>query len=317
MKSFVCLCQILACFLLISSLNAATSPPAASPSTGTDASSSYSAYIPGGGSGFGPGGSGFGQSAGGVSPGAGGSSPGTGGAGGAGSFGFANKDLAKLCDQLFGPAEDVNNTTQVDYPSQNLTLFLADIHIYSGNISYQFIAYHYCTVMNKGLMQCVLYNGNKSTSTIVGVEYFISKELFEGLSTDEKKLWHSHHYEVLSGMFVAPDVEAEDEPLLMEWLMTTYGKVVDTWHQEDRLPIGAPRLGMTLALDSQVDWSVVQRLDRELGLETNYKQRRQARKTLIVPELAEGADEYLDTGKMAQFKTFYISVPNHGKTRDD
>ena len=117
-------------------------------------------------------------------------------------------------------------------------------------------------------------------------------------------------------MFVAPDDDAEDEPLLMEWLMTTYGKVVDTWHQEDYLPMGAPRLGMALALDSQVDWNVVQKLDRELGLETNYKQRRQARKTLNVPTRAEGADGYLDTGKMAQFKTFYISVPNHGKTLD-
>ena len=166
-------------------------------------------------------------------------------------------------------------------------------------------------------MQCVLYNGNKSNSNIVGVEYFISRELFEGLPDEEKKFWHSHHYEVLSGMFVAPDVDEQDEPLLMEWLMTTYGKVVDTWHQEERLPFGAPRLGMALALDSQVDWSVVQRMDIDLGLKTNYKQRRQARKTLKVPTRAEGADEYLETGKMPQFKTFYISVPNHGKTRDD
>jgi len=201
------------------------------------------------------------------------------------------------------------------YPSSELDLYLVDVHIYSGDINFQFPAFHYCNVLNKGFMQCVLYDGPGRDAGIVGVEFFISKEKFESLSKEEKKLWHSHHYEVLSGMFVAPDVPEEDEPKLMEWLMTTYGKVFDVWHQKDELPINAPRLGMALALDSQVDWSIVDKMDKILGLKTNSKDRREARKSLKVPEKAKGADGYLETGKMAQFQTYFIDVPNNGKTR--
>jgi hypothetical protein len=157
-------------------------------------------------------------------------------------------------------------------------------------------------------MECVLYDGPNKDAGIVGVEFFISKELFESLDNEEKKMWHSHHYEVLSGMFVAPDVHEEDEPKLMEWLMTTYGKVYDVWHQKDKLPIGAPRLGMALAMDSQVDWKVVDKMDKILALKTNTAERREARQSLKVPPKAKGADQYLDTGKSPQWQIFFVEM---------
>lgn len=30
----------------------------------------------------------------------------------------------------------------------------------------------------------------------IGIEYIVSEKLFESLSPDEQKLWHSHDYEV-------------------------------------------------------------------------------------------------------------------------
>jgi len=230
-----------------------------------------------------------------------------------GRMNFLSKELNHLCHKFMGWTDPDNQLYK--YASSELDLYLVDIHIYSGDINFQFPAFHYCNVLNKGFMQCVLYDGPGRDAGIVGVEFFISKDKFESLSNEEKKFWHSHHYEVLSGMFVAPDVPEEDEPKLMEWLMTTYGKVFDVWHQKDELPINAPRLGMALALDSQVDWSIVDKMDKILGLKTNSADRREARKSLKVPEKAKGADGYLETGKMPQFQTYFIDVPNKGKTR--
>jgi len=221
---------------------------------------------------------------------------------------FFSRDLNRLCSRWEGASKDNDNFN--DYPSSDLSLYLVDVHIYSGDIKFQFPAFHYCNVLHKGFMECVLYDGPNKDAGIVGVEFFISKELFESLDDEEKKMWHSHHYEVLSGMFVAPDVPEEDEPKLMEWLMTTYGKVYDVWHQKDKLPVGAPRLGMALAMDSQVDWKVVDKMDKILGLKTNTAERREARKDLKVPPKAKGAESYLETKKMPQWEIYFIDVPN-------
>jgi hypothetical protein len=36
------------------------------------------------------------------------------------------------------------------------------------------------------------------------VEYIISRELFQSLPEEEKRFWHSHAYEVTSGMLYSP-----------------------------------------------------------------------------------------------------------------
>jgi len=224
---------------------------------------------------------------------------------------FLSRDLNNLCSRFMGAAKD--NDEFNNYPVSDLSLYLVDIHIYSGDINFQFPAFHYCNVLHKGFMQCVLYDGPNKDAGVVGVEFFISKELFESLDAEEKKMWHSHHYEVLSGMFVAPDVPEDDEPKLMEWLMGTYGKVYDVWAQKDKLPINSPRLGMALAMDSQVDWKVVDKMDKILGLKTNTADRREARKSLKVPPKAKGAESYLESKKMPQWQTYFIDVPNPTK----
>jgi len=230
-----------------------------------------------------------------------------------GKSNFVSKELNNLCRKFMGWVDA--DSQALNYPTSELDLYLVDIHIYSGDINFQFPAFHYCNVLNKGFMQCVLYDSSSKDAGIVGVEFFISKEKFESLSKEEQKMWHSHHYEVLSGMFVAPDVPEEDEPKLMEWLMTTYGKVFDVWHQNDELPINAPRLGMALAMDSQVDWKIVDKMDKILGLKTNTQDRREARKSLKIPPKSKFAESYLETGKMPQWQTYFIDVPNNGKTR--
>ena len=68
----------------------------------------------------------------------------------------------------------------------------------------------------------------------MGVEYIISARLFETLPEEEKKLWHSHDYEVKSGSLVAPGLPQAAERRLMEQVVSTYGKTWHTWHKIGR-----------------------------------------------------------------------------------
>ena len=42
----------------------------------------------------------------------------------------------------------------------------------------------------------MIYECVCSCIKILGIEYIVSEKLFESLSPDEQKLWHSHDYEV-------------------------------------------------------------------------------------------------------------------------
>lgn len=200
------------------------------------------------------------------------------------------------------------------YPTQSYTLYLVDIHFISGNLSAQYIAHHYCHFVSEDLMQCALFNNSTPNARFIGNEYFITKALFDTLSMSERNLWHSHPFEVQSGLFVAPDLSPEDEFTVMEWLMGTFGKVADTWSFYDSFPLGPPQLGMALALDSQVDWNVADLMDKQLNLSTTYQERRQQRADLVAPPKTPGADNYLTTGNATQYQVYEIMLANNGRT---
>ena len=60
-------------------------------------------------------------------------------------------------------------------------------------------AHHFCACPNEEVRQCVIYDSDKPNARLIGLEYIISSELFEGLPEEEKIYWHSHKYEVQSG----------------------------------------------------------------------------------------------------------------------
>ncbi|WP_139760525.1 DUF1264 domain-containing protein, partial [Salmonella enterica] len=99
---------------------------------------------------------------------------------------------------------------------------------------------HHCRlgVLNEDVMQAVIYDGNTKNARLMGVEYIISERLFKTLPPEEKKLWHSHQYEVKSGSLVAPGLPQVADKALMSKIVNTYGK---TWHpsSSDRPDIAA------------------------------------------------------------------------------
>jgi len=63
-------------------------------------------------------------------------------------------------------------------------------------------AYHYCTHNTSAdLHQCIVFDSNEPSARLIGVEYIITEKLFRTLDDEEKKLWHSHKYEVESGKY--------------------------------------------------------------------------------------------------------------------
>ena len=60
-------------------------------------------------------------------------------------------------------------------------------------------AHHFCACPNEDVRQCGIYDSDKPNARLIGLEYIISSELFEGLPEEEKVYWHSHKFEVSSG----------------------------------------------------------------------------------------------------------------------
>lgn len=62
---------------------------------------------------------------------------------------------------------------------------------------------HYCACSATGdHFQCLIYDSDQPDAKLIGVEYMIPEEKFLQLPDDEKKYWHSHVHEVMSGSLV-------------------------------------------------------------------------------------------------------------------
>ncbi|WP_434702893.1 OBAP family protein [Pseudomonas sp. Z1-12] len=186
-------------------------------------------------------------------------------------------------------------------PLRALDTYLDGFHFYNGRMSGQMEAHHYCTALNEEVFQCAIFDGNTSSAKLMGVEYIISKRLFEGLPASEKQLWHSHVHEVKSGQLIAPGIPQAAETRLMENLISTYGKTWHTWHTEqgNALPYGVPQLMMGFTADGQINSRLVRERDGRMGIDSEAKKR--ARAGIEAPAIDPGADAW-QKGQVWQIK---------------
>lgn len=186
-------------------------------------------------------------------------------------------------------------------PLQALDTYLDGFHFYNGRMSGQMEAHHYCSALNEEVFQCAIFDGNTADAKLMGVEYIISKRLFEGLPAREKQLWHSHVHEVKSGQLVAPGIPQVAEHRLMENLVSTYGKTWHTWHTEQgkALPYGVPQLMMGFTADGQIDPQRVRERDSRMNIDSEAKKR--ARADIDTPPIDPGADAW-QQGRVWQIK---------------
>jgi len=193
-------------------------------------------------------------------------------------------------------------------PINNIDVTVCGFHFYAGSPERQVIAHHFCSHLNDDVLQCVIYDTNKKNARLIGVEYIISEKIFKTLPEDEKKLWHSHRYEVKSGQLVALGIPGAVEKTLMKDLETTYGK---TWHfwqidRGDTLPLGIPQLMMGFTQDGQADPKLVAERDKEYGVDTEKLKKERA--DLPMTPILPGADAW-EKGTATQLKEFQFPMP--------
>jgi hypothetical protein len=178
-------------------------------------------------------------------------------------------------------------------PLGKLNAYLDGFHFYSGNPQGQMEAHHYCEEVNEDFKQCVIFDGNGESARIMGVEYIVSEKLFRTLDANERKLWHSHAYEVKSGTLIAPGIPQVAEHELMEKLVSTYGKTWHTWHTDDpakTLPLGHPMLMMGFTADGQLRPELTAARDDRFRVSTADKRRNRA--DIQAPPVQPGADAW-------------------------
>ncbi|OKJ68713.1 hypothetical protein AMK30_30260 [Streptomyces sp. CB02460] len=187
---------------------------------------------------------------------------------------------------------------QAKYPLDAMSTYLNGFHMYADDMGRQVEATHFCIHLEHDLHQCVIFDRNAPDARLIGIEYIISEERFRSLPEDEKRLWHSHHYEVKSGSLVAPGIPDLAEHAYFEDLVTTYGKTFHTWqYDRDDFPYGIPQLMMGFTEDGQASDAMVQARDERLGISTPGK--RHSRADIPTPEVVPGANMW-ETGRTVQ-----------------
>ncbi|MCE7064948.1 OBAP family protein [Dyadobacter sp. CY326] len=185
-------------------------------------------------------------------------------------------------------------------PLKGFSAYLDGFHFYNGNINAQMEAHHYVNQLNEDVYQAIIFDGNEKDAKIMGIEYIISEKLFKGLSTEEKKLWHSHAHEVSSGSLIAPGIPQVAEHELMEKLISTYGKTIHTWHTDQKrtLPLGSPMIMMGFTKDGQLHPELL--ADRDKRFKISTKEKRENRRDIPIPTPVPGANAW-EKGEIRQF----------------
>ena len=179
-------------------------------------------------------------------------------------------------------------------------------------------ANHYCAHVNDEVRQCILYDSPYQPARILGIgqisltlflqitcpnysiEYMISPRLYNTLDATEQKLWHSHVFEVKSGMLIMPKPSAVPESVWevaenkeMEEVVQLYGKVYHLWQVDrgDALPLGEPKLMTSYTEAGQMKGGfekIVGERDQRFG--SDWRRKKEVRGHIEEPQVHESAD---------------------------
>lgn len=180
-------------------------------------------------------------------------------------------------------------------PVKKLDMYLVGFHPMKEDRSHSMEAHHYCRQVNQDFAQCVLFDGNSESANMNGIEYIISEKLFETLPADERRYWHPHNYEILSGQLVMPGLPDVAEKEALKGKLNSYGKTWHLWHtgedgkSGDKLPLGKPMLAWSYNADGEINPAMEKSLERRMGIDLQEKRRQRSDLTpLAKPQ--EGVD---------------------------
>ncbi|XP_024983879.1 oil body-associated protein 2B-like [Cynara cardunculus var. scolymus] len=163
-------------------------------------------------------------------------------------------------------AQMLQSFKPINHMSQHACTFA----LYSHDMSRQIKAHHFVTRLNQDFLQSAVYDSDDSNGRLIGVEYIVSDTIFETLPPEEQKLWHSHAYEIKSGLWIHPRMPETIVMPELKNLAKTYGKFWCTWQTDrgDKLPLGPPSLMMSpqAAEDGVVNLQIARERDESYNL---------------------------------------------------
>ncbi|KAF8498352.1 DUF1264-domain-containing protein [Gautieria morchelliformis] len=187
---------------------------------------------------------------------------------------------------------------------------LCAFHSYAVDQTRQVEAHHFCTHLTPDFHQCIIYDSDAPDAKLLGIEYIVSEKVFSTLPENERVYWHSHKYEVESGllqlhvksMVSGLVTDPAEKPAMLE-LQRTYGKTIHTWQIDTSpdLPLGPPSLMMSFTADGQVRQDLVHARDTRTGQDT-LERRLLRQQYLHDYEKAGGSDQWVETGQSISFE---------------
>ncbi|TGZ81682.1 DUF1264-domain-containing protein [Ascodesmis nigricans] len=187
-------------------------------------------------------------------------------------------------------------------PVQNICAHLHAFHVFASDPKRTPVpTHHYCSHVTSDLRQCLLYDSNAKDARLIGVEYMISPEQFATLDKEEKKLWHSHVFEVKSGMLVMPQPQSSLLPAAaweaaetkeMEEVIKLYGKVWQLWDtaSNDKIPLGHPQLMMSYTKETPTMIRITEERDKLMGVD--FRKKANLREYIPAPGIDPDADAW-------------------------
>ncbi|KAJ4320089.1 hypothetical protein N0V94_003559 [Neodidymelliopsis sp. IMI 364377] len=216
------------------------------------------------------------------------------------SLPVANKTLGEPESLMNKTLETGASAVQNFEPVQRICAHLNAFHAYAHDPKRDAVeTNHYCAHLNDDVRQCILYDSPVQPARIIGIEYMIKPHLYESLDEEEQKLWHSHVFEVKSGMLIMPKPKAVPEAVWelaenkeMEEVVHLYGKIYHLWQTDkgDKLPLGPPQLMTSYTSAEQMPnfQKVIEDRDKRFG--TDHKRKKEVREYIEVPDIHRNAD---------------------------
>jgi hypothetical protein len=174
---------------------------------------------------------------------------------------------------------------QSNAPVAKMDVYIVGFHPMKEHPSHQMEAHHFCKEVNEEFSQCALFDGNTENANLNGIEYIISEKLFNELPEDEKKYWHPHNYEILSGQLIAPGLPNVAEKAFMKKKMNSYGKTWHVWNtghhglsDATTMPTGEPRLAWSFNHNGEALPGLEKKTEEKFGVK--FKDKREYRKDL-------------------------------------
>jgi hypothetical protein len=106
---------------------------------------------------------------------------------------------------------------------------LLDVHIYCGTASGGILA------------SCLVFDGNSTNATLIGIEYIISDKQYASLPDREKPNWTPVSEEARSDLRF-PNLTPQQIQGFFKYLEGAYTKLIITWDPKDNLPLYPPQI---------------------------------------------------------------------------